>query len=210
MPVLFSEFCGAANFSIIFWNNSCVRFWFFIRTYEESAMQSHSADFLEACQSRNFELTKVVRCWSGLLIALNLADFWFSNIKDASKGWRRESQRNCHILVSDLANSPWCASVFCFSQVTVQRTWKATSWTLPNASCLQLKPLVRVKYTLSTWVWAVSPSLYKHCCQTTKTTTSKEISLAVNYAPVTAPRFRSVIAVVISNACKKTSICSTG
>jgi hypothetical protein len=86
---------------------------------------------------------------------------------------------------------------------------KATSWTLPNASCLQLKPLVRVKYTLSTWVWAVSPSLYKHCCQTTKTTTSKEISLAVNYDPVTAPRFRSVIAVVISNACKKTSICST-
>jgi hypothetical protein len=32
----------------------------------------------------------------------------------------------------------------------------------------------------------------------------------VNYAPVTAPRFHSVIAVVISNACKKTSICSTG
>jgi len=145
-------------------------------------------------------------------------DFWshwtllisdFQILRNASKGWRRESQRNCHILVSDLANSPWCASVFCFSQVTVQQTWKATSWTLPNASCLQLKPLVRVKYTLSTWVWAVSPSLYKHCCQTTKTTTSKEISLAVNYAPVTAPRFRSVIAVVISNACKKTSICST-
>ena len=96
-------------------------------------------------------------------------DFWshwtllisdFQILRNASKGWRRESQRNCHILVSDLANSPWCASVFCFSQVTVQRTWKATSWTLPNASCLQLKPLVRVKYTLSTWVWAVSPSLY--------------------------------------------------
>lgn len=160
MPVLFSEFCGAANFSIIFWNNSCVRFWFFIRTYEESAMQSHSADFLEAFQSRNFELIKLydveVDFWSHW--TLLISDFQI--LRNASKGWRRESQRNGHILVSDLANSPWCASVFCFSQVTVQRTWKATSWTLPNASCLQLKPLVRVKYTLSTWVWAVSPSLY--------------------------------------------------
>ena len=130
MPVLFSEFCGAANFSIIFCNNSCVRFWFFIRTYEESAMQSHSADFLEACQSSNFELIKLydveVDFWSHW--TLLFSDFQIS--RNASKGWRRESQRNSHILVSDLADSPWCASVCCF---TVQRTWKATSWTLPNA-----------------------------------------------------------------------------
>ena len=37
---------------------------------------------------------------------------------------------------------------------------KTQSNQLPNVLCVQLKPLVRVEYTLSTWVWAVSPSLY--------------------------------------------------